>query len=152
VSFFPVPKWPVAIFLLLSVAWKLAARSDTDNKPEDGVMAFLTRQGFRTAVSSDMTFPSLVAANDLCRMRIMIASQDGADRDRLRNVLAADERLIFVHHGEVYQEQPILLTVATELLARPLRKMGLTRRDDLVLAVLAQRRCDVERLPWDQLR
>jgi hypothetical protein len=49
----------------------------------------------------------------------------------------------------VYQEKPILLT---ELWARVLREMGFTHRHAPVLAVIAQRQCDADGLPRDQLQ
>jgi hypothetical protein len=85
-------------------------------------------------------------------MHVMIAFNDGEDRDLMRSLVAADENLIFVHQGKVYREQPILLTASTELWARPLRKIGFTVRRDFVLAVAAQRQCDADSLPWNLLR
>jgi hypothetical protein len=85
-------------------------------------------------------------------MRMFIASNDGADRDMMRSLAAADESLIFVHQGKVYQEQPTLLTVSAELWARALRPLGLTDHQVPVLAVVAQNQCPVERLPWDELK
>jgi hypothetical protein len=61
-----------------------------------------------------------------CRMRLLIASNDGADRDMMRSLAAVAESLIFVYLGKVYQKQPILLTVS--LWARAPRKLGLTDR------------------------
>jgi hypothetical protein len=70
----------------------------------------------------------------------------------MRGLAAVGESLIFVYQGKVYQEQPILLTVSAELWARALRKLGFTDRHVPVLAVVAQNRCDVERLPWAELK
>ncbi len=125
--------------------------ADRNDHLEEDVIAFLTRQGFHTVVAED-TNRSILAVNNTCRMRVMIASSDGADRDMTRSLVAADESLISVHQGKVYQEQPILLTVSAEKWARALRKMGLTDRNESVLAVVAQRQCDADRIPWDQLQ
>jgi len=103
-------------------------------------------------VAEDTNFRRILAVNNTCRMRVMIASSDGSDRDQTRSLVAADESLIFVHQGKVYQEQPILLTVSAELWARALRKMGLAGGHMSVLAVVAQRQCEADRLPWDQLQ
>jgi hypothetical protein len=70
----------------------------------------------------------------------------------MRSLVTADESLIFVHQGKVYREQPILLTASAALWARPLRKIGFTVRHESVLAVVAQRQCHADRLPWDQLQ
>ena len=126
--------------------------ADSDDHIKEDVIAFLTRQGFHVVVAKETTSGEIVAVNDSCRMHVIIVSNNGADRDMMRNLVGADESLIFVHQSKVYQEQPILLTVSAELWARVLRKMGLTERHEFVLAVVAQRQCDADRLPWDQLQ
>jgi len=92
------------------------------------VIAFLTRQGFHATLTEDRNFRTILAANGTCHMRAMIALDDGSERDVMRSLVAADESLIFVYQGKVYQEQPILLTLLTERWARALRKMGLADR------------------------
>jgi hypothetical protein len=143
-------KWLIAILLPLTLAWKLTINADSNDHPEDDVVAFLTRQGFQAA--KDANSRGILAVNGSCSMRAMIASNDGADRDMMRSLVAADEILIFVHQGKVYQEQPILLAAWGQLWTRQLRKMGWTDRHESVVAVLAQRQCDANRLPWDQLQ
>ena len=151
-SFSPALKWLIAVFLPLTLGWKLAVKAENSDPTEDDVIAFLTRQGFQAAVTEDINFRGVRAVNSICDMRIIMPSYYGADRDILRSLVTADDSLIFVHHGRVYQEQPILLSVSTELWARALHKIGLTDRQVPVLAVVAQRQCDAERLPWDQLQ
>ncbi len=151
-SFSPALKWLIAILLPLTLAWKLTVKADRNDHLEEDVIAFLTRQGFQTVAAEDTNFRGILAVNNTCRMRVMIASSDGSDRDQTRSLVAADESLIFVHQGKVYQEQPILLTVSAEKWARALRKMGLTDRNEFILAVVAQRQCDADRIPWDQFQ
>jgi hypothetical protein len=151
VSFSPALKWFIAIFLPLTLAWKLTVKVDSEDHTEKDVIAFLTRHGFDAVVAEDTHFREILAVNSSCRMQMMIASEDGAYRDMMQSLVAADESLIFIYQGKVYQEQPILLTVSAGYWARALRKIGLTDRHMLVLAVVAQNQCDVERLPWDQL-
>ena len=151
-SFSPALKWLIAILLPLTLAWKLTVKADRNDHLEEDVIAFLTRQGFHTVVAEDTNFRRILAVNNTCRMRVMIGSSDGSDRDMTRSLVAADESLIFVHQGKVYQEQPILLTVSAEKWARALRKMGLTDRNEFILAVVAQRQCDADRIPWDQFQ
>lgn len=148
----PALKWLIAALLPLTLAWKLTVRVDANDHPEKDVIAFLARRGFDAAVDEGTNFHRILAVNSSCRMRMLIASNDGADRDMMRSLMAVGESLIFIYQGKVYQEQPILLTVSAELWARALRKLGLTDRHMPVLAVLAQNRCDVERLPWDELK
>jgi len=152
VSFSPALKLLLAVFLPLTLFWKLAVKADNNDHLEDDVIAFLARQGFSEVVTEGVNFRRIVAANSTCRMRIMMPSYYGADRDMIRSLAAADETVMFVHQGRVYQEQPILLTVSAELWARALRRMGWTDRRAPVLAVVAQRQCDADRLPWDELQ
>jgi len=142
----------MAIFLLLTLSWKVSIKADADDHVEDDVIGFLTRRGFQVVVAKETTSAGIVAVNETCRMHVIIASNDGSDRDMIRSLVSADESLIFVHQSKVYQEQPISLPVLAELWMRSLRKIGLTDRHGYVLAVVAQRRCDAERLPWDQLQ
>jgi hypothetical protein len=151
VRFSPALKLLLAVLLPLTLVWKLTVRAENDDHPEDDIIAFLSQQGFHAVVSEGMILRGIQAVNGTCRMRIMMPSYYGADRDMVRNLVAADESLMFVHQGKVYQEQPILLTVSAELWARALHKMGLVDRPVPVLAVVAQRQCEAERLPWDQL-
>jgi hypothetical protein len=152
VSFSPTLRWFIAIFVSLTLAWKLTVGAETDGYLKEGVIAFLTREGFHAVEIEDANSRRILAVNSLCRMRMTTVSSDGSDRDMMRSLVTADESLIFVYRGKVYQEQPTLLTVSVELWTRLLRKIGLTNRHDPVFAVLAQRQCDIERLPWDQLQ
>jgi hypothetical protein len=152
VSFSPALKLLLAVFLPLTLFWKLTVKADNSDHPEDDVIAFLARQGFHEIVIEDLNFRGIRAVNGTCHMRIIMPSYYGADRDIIRDLMTADETLTFVHEGRVYREQPILLTVSAELWARALRKMGLAARHMPVLAVVAQRQCEADRLPWDQLQ
>ena len=151
-SFSPALKLLLAVFLPLTLFWKLTVKADNRDHPEDDVIAFLARQGFHEVVTEDLNFRGIRAVNGTCHMRIIMPSYYGAHRDIIRDLITADETLMFVHEGRVYREQPILLTVSAELWARALRKMGLAGRHMSVLAVVAQRQFEADRLPWDQLQ
>jgi hypothetical protein len=152
VSFSPALKLLLAVFLPLTLFWKLTVKAGNGDHPEDDVTAFLARQGFHEVVTEDLNFRGIRAVSGTCHMRIIMPSYYGADRDIIRDLVTADETLMFVHQGRVYQEQPILLTVSAELWARALRKIGLAGRHMPVLAVVARRQCEADRLPWDQLQ
>jgi len=151
VRFSPALKWLIAIFFPLTVAWKLTVRAHSDGHVEHDVITFLIREGFHPVVTEDTNSHRILAINRSCRMRVIISSNDGSDRDMIRSLVTTDEGVIFVHRGKVYQEQPILLTALTQLWTRPLSKMGLADGDESVLAVVAQRRCDASRLPWNEM-
>jgi hypothetical protein len=158
VSFSPALKLLLAVFLPLTLFWKLTVQADNSDHAEDDVMTFLARHGFHAAATEDITFRGtwvvrgIRAVNSACSMRIMMPSYYGADRDIMRDLVTADDNLIYVHHGRVYQEQPILLTLSAELWGRALRKIGVAYRHIPVLAVVAQHQCDADRLPWDELQ
>jgi hypothetical protein len=152
VSFSPALKLLLAVFLPLTLFWKLTVKADNDDRPKEDVIAFLARQGFHEIVTEGLDFRGIQAVNGACHMRIVMPSYYGADRDMIRNLVTADDTLIFVHRGRVYQEQPILLTVSAELWTRALRKMGFADHHTPVLAVVAKRRCDGDRLPWEELQ
>lgn|GEM_PF-3473758 len=151
-SFSPALKLLLAVLLPLTLFWKLTVKADNDDRPKEDVIAFLARQGFHEIVTEGLNFRGIQAVNGACHMRIIMPSYYGADRDIIRDLVTADETVMFVHQGKVYQQQPILLTVSTELWARALRKIGVAYRHTPVLAVVAQRQCDAERLQWDQLQ
>jgi hypothetical protein len=152
VSFSPALKLLLAVLLPLTLVWKLTVKPENNDQPEKDIVAFLARHGFHAVVAEDMILPGIRAVNGTCRMRIMMPSYYGADRDLTRSLVAADESLMFVHQGRIYQEQPILQTVWAELWTRSLRKIGVIDHRVPVLAVVAQSQCEAERLPWDQLQ
>lgn len=151
-SFSPAVRLLLAVFLPLTLFWKLTVKADNADRPNDDVIAFLARQGFHEIVTEGLNFQGIQAVNGACHMRIVMPSYYGADRDMIRNLVTPDETLIFVHRGKVYQEQPILLTVSAELWTHALRKLGFADRHTPVLAVVAQRPCDADRLPWEELQ
>jgi hypothetical protein len=152
VSFSPALKLLLAVFLPLTLFWKLTVKANNSDHPEDDVIAFLARQGFQEVVTEDLNFRGIRAVNGTCHIRIIMPSHYGADRDIIRDLITADETLTFVHEGRVYREQPILLTLSAELWARALHKVGLPGRHVPVLAVIAHRQCDADRLPWEELQ
>jgi hypothetical protein len=152
VSFSPALKLLLAVFLPLTLFWKLTVKADNDDRPKDDVIAFLARQGFHEIAAEGLNFRGIQVVNGACQMRVVMPSYYGVDRDIIRDLVTADDTLIFVHRGRVYQEQPILLTVSAELWTHALRKMGFADRHTPVLAVVARRPCDADRLPWEELQ
>jgi hypothetical protein len=155
-SFSPGLKWLIAVILPLTLAWKLTVAADTNDHLEHDIIVFLTRQGFHAVATEDMStedvnLPGIQAVSGACQIRVMRVSYDGANRDMVRNLVAANDRLIFIHRGKAYREQPVLLTVLDQIWTRSLRKMGLADHDPPVLAVVAPAQCDAEKLPWEQL-
>ena len=150
--FSPKIRLLIAIFLPLTLGWKLTVNAVSNDHLLADVVTFLTRQGFQAVAAEDTNFRQILAVSNRCRMQVRITSNDGADSDLVRSLVGADENLIFVHQGKIYHEMPVWLAASTDLWARPLRKIGFTTRREFVLAVVTQRQCDAGLLPWDQLQ
>ncbi len=80
----PALKWLIAALLPPTRAWK-------ERSPAENVIAFLMRRGFDAAVDERTNFRRILALNSSCRMRLLIASNDGADRDMMRSLAALAE-------------------------------------------------------------
>jgi hypothetical protein len=146
---------------VLTLGWKLAVRPDAsdelEKKAADGqrkIAEFLVRQHFTTLVPEKTTFevPMIRATAGACRILVVKPSFDGSDRERMRSYASANRDTVFVvFGGKIYEEQPTFLTVSDELWARFRRQLGLKAEATPVLAVIATKGCDAERLPWHQL-
>lgn len=147
-------KWFVAISLPLTLAWKLSVKVDNADYLENNLLAFLMHQDFAAVATGEMmdSFPIIVAKRGACQMRVMKASYYGADRDTIKSLVAAPDRLLFVYRGSVYAEQPVWLIVADQFWMRSLRSLGLADHEPPVLAVAAAAPCEADRLPWAQLK
>jgi hypothetical protein len=143
-------KWLVAIMLPLSLAWKLTVAADTDDHQKFEIVAFLTRQGFHAVANEDLNGTGIQAVSGNCQMRVI--KYDGGARDIIRDLMAATDRLIFIHRGKVSLEQPNFRTTLDDLWTRSLRKIGLANHQPPVLAVLASAECNADQLPWEELQ
>ncbi len=144
----------MAIVLPLTLAWKLAARADDTGYLQGNIIGFLARHNIEADATDDVidNFPVIRASNGACRMQIMKASYYGADRDTVRDLMAAGDSLTFVYRGKVYAEQPIWSIVSDQIWMRLLLSMGLADHLPQVLAVAAPVHCNVDKLPWEQLK
>ena len=84
-------------------------------------------------------------------MLIMKVSVDGWQRDLIRNRAQVTDRVLFIFRGKIYTDQPVWLTAAVGWWSKQLQKVGLLRNVPPVIAVIAPRLCNAERLPWDEL-
>jgi hypothetical protein len=152
-----VLKWfALAIVVLLSLGWKVAVSHDwLEKKEADGqrkIADFLFRQHF-TVVSEKATIdlPVIRANAGACQMRVIEASYDGSDRDRIRRYASSIDTVFVVFDGRTYPDQPTLQTVSHYMWARFRRQLGLRAEATPVLFVIAKKSCEAERLPWNEL-
>jgi hypothetical protein len=155
-----VLKWFVLLLLLLplTLGWKLAVRpSDSGElKERDAqrkIAEFLVRQHFTVAVSEKMQEgqPAISATAGACRVLVAKSPAMGWDRDMIRSHATDADEVFVVFAGRIYAQQPTWLTVPDFLWARFRRELGLKAQPTPVLAVIASRNCEAERLPWKEL-
>ena len=113
-------KWSIVLLLPLTLGWKLAVRPSNSSElkqkePHLEVAEFLRRQHFSVAVSDKIEEgqPAIRATSNTCRILVAKSPATGWDRDQIRKYATATDRVFVVFRGQIYPEQPTLLTVAT---------------------------------------
>jgi hypothetical protein len=153
VNFSPVLKWVLLLLLLISLGWKSAIRIDYSSNLEDKIRSFLVRNHFVVTVSEEVirdhrTFRASKAA---CQMLVTEISHRGWERDAIHRRASVLEQVFIVFGGKIYAEQPTWLTASDFLWYKLLSELGLKVRPTPLLAVIATKNCDAERLPWYEL-
>jgi len=138
----------ILLLLPLTLAWKLTVGLDDPSELKNGIVELLARNHFDVLVT-DQTMegmPIIRASNEACRMVIAKTSASGWTRHMISD-FAATDRIFIVFRGRVYTEQPIWLTLVTQMWSSFIRKLGLARNSIPVIAVVATAACDAERVP-----
>jgi len=150
----PALKWFIVILLPLTLAWKLTVRPDDPSELNDNLVEFFARHHFGVVVTEDDMgqSPIIQATAGACRLLAGKISSDGGNWQLPRRFAAPTDHVFVVFHGRVYSNQPMLLTAASDLWSRFLRRTGLLRQQSSVVAVVASATCDAEGLPWEELR
>lgn len=144
-------KWWLVVMLPLTIAWKVAIKPENPADIQSGLVEFLTEHGFAVGVSEDrMEYMGIVrATSPSCELRVAKISPLGHEADLVRKVTAAGDHTFYLFRGQIYDEQPVRLTVMNYLWFRLLRELGFARRVPPVLAVMSS--CDAQWLPWRTL-
>jgi hypothetical protein len=151
-------KWSVLLLLLIALTlglkWVWSGREPTEKDAQLRVAEFLVRQHFRVEVYKEAKpgEPTIRATAPVCRMLVVDSPVIGWDRDIVRRSATAADRVFVVFRGRVYAEQPSWLIKSDYLWTRFLRGLGMKVQATSLLTLIATTSCDVERLPWDQLR
>jgi hypothetical protein len=152
-------KWFLVLLLPITLGLKLAVRPSAgagefnDKQIQLRVAEFLFRQHF-TVVSSEKIEegrPIIQATAGACRMVVAKSPAIGSDRDVIRRLATATDRVFAVYRGKVYVDQPTWLTVSDYLWTRLQRELGLNAQAAPLLAVIAGRNCGAEQLSWNEL-
>jgi hypothetical protein len=114
------------------------------------MVRFLRYQGFDIVITGGTmdSMPVIQATSSSCRVLVTKVAPDGSNENLVRDLATATDRVFIVFRGEVYAQQPVLLTVTNYLWSRSLRKLGLVRRITPVIAVVASTSCNIKQLPW----
>jgi hypothetical protein len=143
----------VALLLPMTLAWKLTIGLEESTELKERIVEFLAQQQFKVAVTEDIVedMPAIQASRGACRMVILKTPPNGWRR-HMNGLTAPTDQVFIIFRGIVYTEQPTWLTLVAHLWSRFVRKVGLQRHTTPVIAVIAPASCDVERLPWYELR
>lgn len=158
-SFSPALKWFVLLLLPVTFIWKVAVRTGEpsgtkERDVEREVVDFLSRHDFAVVSANAIKEgqPSVQATSGACRMLLAKSPPVGWDRDLIRRYATAGDRVFVVYRGTLYSEQPTWLTVSDYLWSRFKRELGINAQPGTVLAVIASRACNPQRLPWNELK
>jgi hypothetical protein len=84
-------------------------------------------------------------------MLVTEISHRGWERDAINSRATVVEQVFIVFGGKIYAEQPTWRTASDFLWYKLLSELGLKVRPTPLLAVIATKSCDAERLPWYEL-
>ena len=143
----------LVLLILFSLGWKSAVHRDYSSNLEDKIRSFLTTNQFNFAVSEEMIRDKRTfrATKPACRMLVTEISPRGWERDTINKSATTVDQVFIVFGGRIYPEQPIWLTAADFLRYKVLSELGSKLRPTPVIAVIATKTCDAERLPWHEL-
>jgi hypothetical protein len=144
----------VALLLPVTLAWKLTVGLEDSTELKAEIAKFLVQHQFDVAITEDIVedMPAIRASREACRMVILKTAPSGWRRKMISELTAATDQVLIVFRGMVYTEQPTWLTLVTHFWSSFLRKLGLQRYTTPVIAVIAPATCNVEGLPWYELR
>ena len=149
-------KWSVAVaaILFLSIVWKIAIPPDDQNDLKEALVEFFEQNHFNVVVTDEVVnYTPIIQANKAsCHLQIARLTPDGSNWDLIRHLTMGKESLSVIFRGRVYSKQPTLWTVLSYFWSRFLRELGLIRHITPVLAVAANSSCNVEQIPWRELR
>jgi hypothetical protein len=146
-------KWVLLLVLVTSLGWKSAVRIDYSTNLEDKIRSFLIRNHFLVTVSEEIIrdHRTFRASKASCQMLVTELSHRGWERDAMTKRATAMEKVFIVFGGEIYADQPTWRTASDFLWYKVLSEIGLKVRPTPLLAVIATKTCDAERLPWYEL-
>ena len=152
-------RWAIAVFILLTVGWKIAIPSDDAVDLRDDLSTFLGRNNFSVVFADrivnpdtgETNVPIIKAKSGSCTLLVAALATDGSNQRLVEKRLAGAARRFVVYRGKIYTKQPIFLTVTNYLWFGFLTELGLGRRQWPAIAIGSDASCNAELLPWADL-
>jgi len=153
VNWSPGLRWLVVLLLPLTLVWKLTDTPDDPTELKAEIVGFLARHHFDVTIMDQNIdrMPMIRATRGACSMVLAKASAYGWSQDILRN-MAGENPILVLFRGKFYSKQPVFRTYLAHLWSRSLRSIGLAHQITPVIAVIAPASCEVEALPWSEIR
>ena len=150
------PKVLFGTVLIASVSLKVVAATSLPPPPASEAGAVVTRllerNGFTVGANDkDVDLFTIAAHGPHCDLRLAVVSPHGWHRNLIRQLVAPQEKLVYVFDGETFDEQPVWRTWASFYLSRMKTFLGLHAATKPVLAVVSDPSCAIGSLPWSEV-
>lgn len=157
----PAASWTriaLGSLLALSVGIKLVHGSHTRPDPaawlaKHAVASLLRRQGFRVDPASirQTDTPVVQAVTDTCNLLVVAAAPQGWHRDLVHRLAVPGDRVFFVVHGRIYDDQPLWRTWSYHYWRLANHLIGRRLPDHPVFGIVASDTCNLRGLPWTDI-
>ena len=76
---------------------------------------------------------------------------NGSSRDTVRLMATPADRIVFIFDGQVYSDQPMVLTFLWSSWTSLQNRIGLPASPKVILGIAASQACSLEELPWREI-
>jgi len=151
------PKLFLAGAFALTLTLKLLLYRGEPPRPDpkafgEAISSFLLQHGFESRVEIKLGQAFVYADAGKCRMLISEAEPHGWNQGGIKWRAKQVGRLSFVIDGTVYEREPFLSPVIGAYWTLVQSKMGFNPSHHPILAVAASDDCEIDALPWSELR
>lgn len=152
------PKLLLGLSLVLTIVPKALPQFQIPDQPppaearaEALTSAFLAQHGYEVHSKQRRSDTLIYATSGECRLRVIEVDPNGSHRDKVRLIAGQADRTAFIFDGELYPDQPMVLTALSYTWTRLLNRIGVPAQRKIVLGVAASQGCSLEKLPWSQI-
>jgi hypothetical protein len=134
------PKLLLGLSLVLTIVPKALPQFHIADRPppaEARTIAFLAQHGFEVHSKQRRSDTLIDATSGECRLRVIEVDPNGSHRDNVRLIAGQADRTAFIFDGELYPDQPMVLTALSYTWTRFLNRIGVPAQRKIVLGVAA---------------